>query len=104
LPARLATLQREADTQKTESVSQWNEAETELARWVALWNETVETATAQLSPQRIAVYLQDGAKLTEKLLAAHRSDQSLDGNLLKAASQVATNGFAILGVEVAEKL
>jgi hypothetical protein len=42
--------------------------------------------------------------LTEKLLAAHRSDQSLDGNLLKAASQMATNGFAILGVEVAEKL
>jgi arginyl-tRNA synthetase len=101
LPARLAALQREAGAQ---SAGEWNEAETELARWVALWNETVETATTQLSPQRIAIYLQDGAKLTEKLLAAHRPDQSLDGNLLKAASQVASNGFAILGVEAADKL
>jgi arginyl-tRNA synthetase len=104
LPARLATLQRQADAQKAEIVSEWNEAEKELARWVALWNETVETATAQLSPQHIAVYLQEGAKLTEKLLTAHRPNQSLDENLLKAASQVAANGFAILGVEVAEKL
>jgi len=104
LPARLAGLQREADAQNVETASKWNDTETELARWVALWNETVETATTQFSPQRIALYLQEGAKLTEKLLAAHRADQSLDGNLLKAASQVTANGFAILGVKAADKL
>jgi arginyl-tRNA synthetase len=104
LPARLAMLQREADAQSPNATGEWNEVETDLARWVALWSETVETATTQLSPQRIAVYLQDGAKLTEKLLAAHRAGQSLDARLLKAASQVAANGFAILGVEAAEKL
>jgi len=104
LPARLANLQREAEAQNTEKASEWNEAETALARWIALWNETVETATAQLAPHRIAAYLQEGAKLTEKLLAAHRPDQSLDGKLLKAASQVTANGFEILGVNAAEKL
>jgi arginyl-tRNA synthetase len=80
LPARLAALQREAGAQNSNATGEWNEAETDLAKWVALWSETVETATTQLSPQRIAIYLQEGAKLTEKLLAAHRTDQSGEGN------------------------
>jgi arginyl-tRNA synthetase len=104
LRARLAALQREADAQSENASGEWNEAETDLAKWVALWSETVESATMQLSPQCIAIYLQEGAKLTEKLLTAHRPDQLLNGNLLKAASQVAANGFAILGVEAADKL
>jgi arginyl-tRNA synthetase len=104
LPARLAHLQREAYAQKTVAVDGWNEAETDLARWIALWSETVETATTQFSMQRIAVYLQEGAKLTEKLLTAHRPDQPLDAKLFKAASQVTANGFEVLGLKASEKL
>ncbi len=104
LPARLASLQGEANAHNAEGAGEWNETETALARWIALWSETVETATTQLAPQRIAAYLQEGAKLTEKLLNAHRPDQSLDGRLLKAASQVAANGFEVLGVKADERL
>lgn len=104
LPARLANLQREAAAQQSENAIEWNEAETEVARWIALWSETVETATTQLSPQRIAVYMQEGAQLVEKLLTAHRPNHALDERLLKAASQVTANGFEILGVKAVEKL
>jgi arginyl-tRNA synthetase len=104
LPPRLAGLQREAQAQSGEKQHGWNEAETALARWVALWSETVETATNQLAPQRIAAYLQSGAQLVEKLLLAHRPGQSLDGKLLAAAGQVAENALAVLGVKAPEKL
>jgi arginyl-tRNA synthetase len=104
LPARLAQMQREAAAQNSAGGRNWTDEETALARWVAIWRDEVETATEQLAPQRIATYLQNGAKLTEQLLAAHRPHQPLDGRLLKAAGQVAANAFDILGVAAAEKL